>query len=177
MAHRWYVLNVYSTFEEKVKKQVLEQAESKGILDKFSEILVPIEKVIDVKNGKKIEKDSRLFPGYILLHMEMTDETWHLVNSTPKVTGFLGAGNRPCPVSEDEAMRLVKQLQDSTSAPRSTVTYEVGDQVRIIEGAFDGFSATVEEVQLEKSRLRVIVKVFERDTPVELEFDQVERLS
>ncbi len=176
MANRWYVLNVYSTFEDKVKKQILEQAEMKGVSDKFVEIIVPTEKVIDVKNGKKVEKDSRLFPGYILLHMELTDETWHLVNATPKVTGFLGAGNRPCPVPEAEAKRLAQQLEQSAVSPRSTISFQIGDQVRIMDGAFDGFTANVEEVIADKNRLKVTVKVFERDTPVELEFEQVERV-
>lgn len=176
MTNHWYVLNVYSTFEDKVKKQILEQAEMKGLSDKFAEIIVPVEKVVDVKNGKKVEKDSRLFPGYILLHMELTDESWHLVNSTPKVTGFLGAGNRPCPVPENEAQKLAKQLEQRALTPRSTILFQVGDQVRITDGAFDGFSASVEEVNPEKNRLKVIVKVFERNTPVELEFEQVEQI-
>ena len=176
MTQRWYVVQVHSTFEQKVATQIKEQAEVKGLSDKFGDILVPVEKVTNVKNGKRVEQESRLFPGYILANMQMTDETWHLVSSNSKVTGFLGAGNRPEPVSETEAKRLITQLEEGVSSPRAAVSFDIGEEIRIVDGPFAGFNASVEEVDVERARLKVTVKVFERDTPVDLQYSQVEKV-
>ena len=177
MTKRWYVLHVYSTFEQKVANHIKEQATLKGLSDKIGEILVPTIPVIDVKNGKKIEKESKLFPGYILISMEMNDESWHLVSSVPKVTGFLGSGRMPSPISDAEAEKIIKQLKEGVSAPVSSISYEIGEQVRVIDGPFTSFNGVVEAVDIERARLKVIVKVFERDTPCDVEYKQVEKLN
>ncbi len=175
MAHRWYVVHVHSTFEQKVAEYIKDKAILKGLAEKFDEILVPTEEVVDVKNGKKKTKEKRLFPGYMLVRMEMTDETWRLVSDNSKVTGFLGAGNRPSPISDTEAKLLINQMEEGAASPRASVEYFIGEQVRVIEGPFAGFEATVDDVDAIHARLRVTVKIFERDTPVDLEYKQVDK--
>ncbi|MDG1153977.1 MAG: transcription termination/antitermination protein NusG [Alphaproteobacteria bacterium] len=177
MTKRWYVLHVYSTFEQKVANHIEEQARLKGLSDNIGEILVPTVPVIHVKNGKKVEKESKLFPGYILISMEMNDECWHLVSSAPKVTGFLGSGRMPSPISDAEAEKIIKQLEEGVSAPASSISYEIGEQVRVIDGPFTGFNGIVEAVDIERTRLKVTVKVFERDTPCDVEYKQVEKIN
>lgn len=174
MTKRWYVLHVYSTFEQKVANHIKEQATIKGMIDSFGEILVPTMQVIDVKNGKKVEKESKLFPGYLLVSMEMNDATWALVSSAPKVTGFLGAGNRPSPISNEEAEKIMRQSEEGVSTSAS-ISYEIGEHIRVIDGPFAGFNGVVEAVDIDRARLKVTVKVFERDTLCDVEYKQVEK--
>ncbi len=174
MAIRWYVVHTYSGFENKIAAFVQEQADKKGLTDKFEQVLVPTENVISVRNGTKVETERKFFPGYVLIKMEMTDETWHLVNSTPKVTGFLG-GKKPTPITEAEAMRILHQVKEGVEKPKAVVSYEVGEQVRVIEGPFASFTGTVEEVDSEKERLKVSVSIFGRMTPLDLDYTQVKK--
>ncbi|MDI2113127.1 transcription termination/antitermination protein NusG [Commensalibacter nepenthis] len=176
MAKRWYVIHVYSGFEKKVVQQIKEQAEQKGLTGQIEEILVPSEEVIEVKRGQKIQTERKFFPGYVLVKMEMTDEAWHLVKDTPKVTGFLGNRMRPSPISNAEAEQIMKQAQEGTDSPRPSVNFEVGEQIRVSDGPFTSFNGVVEEVDTEKGRLKVSVSIFGRSTPVELEYNQVEKL-
>jgi transcriptional antiterminator NusG len=176
MAMRWYVIHVYSGFEKKVAASVREQAEQKGLVDRFEQILVPTEEVIEVKRGSKVSSERKFFPGYVLIKMDMTDETWHLVKNTAKVTGFLGGKGRPSPISEAEATRIMRQVQEGIERPKPSITFEVGEQVRVSDGPFTSFNGFVEEVDEEKSRLKVAVSIFGRATPVELEYSQVEKM-
>jgi transcriptional antiterminator NusG len=174
---RWYVVHVYSGFEKKIASQLKEQAAQKGLADKFDEILVPSEEVTEVRRGQKVNSERKFFPGYVLVKMEMTDDAWHLVKNTPKVTGFLGARNRPSPISEAEAQRIVRQVQEGVEKPRRpAVVYEVGEQVRVADGPFTSFNGVVEEVDEERGRVKVSVSIFGRSTPVELEYAQVEKV-
>ena len=175
-AKRWYVLHVYSGFEEKVAEAIHEKARKQGLEDKVEEVMVPTEKVVEVKNNKKQEKDSKFFPGYVLAKLQLTDEVWHMIKDTPKVTGFLGAGNKPSPISNKDAERLIKQIQEGVDRPRSSVSFSIGEEVKVIEGPFASFNGSVEEVDEEKGRLKVSVSIFGRATPVDLEFSQVEKV-
>ena len=176
MASRWYVIHVYSGFEKKVATAIREQAEQKGLSERFEEILVPTEEVIEVKRGAKISSERKIFPGYVLIKMDLDDETWHLVKNTAKVTGFLGGRGKPLPISDAEAARIIHQMQEGVERPRPSITFEIGEQVRVSDGPFTSFNGVVEEVDEEKSRIKVAVSIFGRATPVELEFGQVEKL-
>ncbi|MDB5406875.1 MAG: nusG [Rhodospirillales bacterium] len=176
MAMRWYVIHVYSGFEKKVAQSIREQAEQKGLVDHFGEILVPTEEVIEVKRGAKVNSERKFFPGYVLIKMDLSDETWHLVKNTAKVTGFLGGRGRPSPISEAEASRIMRQVQEGIERPKPSVTFEIGEQVRVCDGPFTSFNGFVEDVDEEKSRLKVAVSIFGRATPVELEYSQVEKV-
>lgn len=174
MAARWYVVHTYSGFENKIADFIMEQAAKKGLADKVEQVLVPSENVVCVRNGTRYEAQRKFLPGYVLVKMEMTEETWYLVNETPKVTGFLG-GKKPTPISEAEAMRILNQVQEGLEKPRSAVSYEVGEQVRVVDGPFASFVGTVEEVDAEKERLKVLVSIFGRATPVDLDYVQVKK--
>ena len=175
MAQRWYVINVYSGFENKVAESIRELAEQKGMADLFEQILVPVEEVVEMRRGSKIKTERKFFPGYVLIKMEMTDESWHLVKNTAKMTGFLGGGGRPTPVSDAEVERILRQVQEGIERPKPSVTFEIGEQVRVCDGPFNSFSGFVEEVDEERARLKVAVSIFGRATPVELEYSQVEK--
>ncbi len=175
-AKRWYVLHVYSGFEGKVAEAIREKARKKGLEDKVEEILIPTEEVLEIKRGQRVNAERKVFPGYVLAKMEMSDDMWHLVKETPKVTGFLGAGNKPSPISEREAEALIKSLSEGVGKPRTTVSFDIGEKVKVMEGPFASFEGLVEDIDEEKSRLKVSVSIFGRATPVELEFAQVEKV-
>ncbi len=176
MASRWYVIHVYSGFEKRVAQAIREQADQKGLSERFEQILVPTEEVVEVKRGAKVSSERKFFPGYVLIKMDLDDETWHLVKNTAKVTGFLGGRGRPTPISEHEAARIVRQVQEGLERPKPSITFEVGEQVRVSDGPFTSFNGVVEEVDEEKSRIKVAVSIFGRATPVELEYSQVEKV-
>jgi transcriptional antiterminator NusG len=176
MASRWYVIHVYSGFEKKVATAIREQAEQKGLGERFEEILVPTEEVVEVKRGAKVNSERKFFPGYVLIKMDLDDQTWHLVKNTAKVTGFLGGRGRPSPISDAEAARIMRQVQEGIERPKPSITFEVGEQVRVSDGPFTSFNGVVEEVDEEKSRIKVAVSIFGRATPVELEYTQVEKV-
>jgi transcriptional antiterminator NusG len=173
---RWYVVHAYSGMEKAVERNILERIARSGMENKFGRILVPREEVVEVKNGQKRTTERKFFPGYVLVEMVMDDDTWHLVKHTNKVTGFVGgAKNRPAPISEAEVMKIVNQMQEGTDKPRHKVEFVVGEYVRVKEGPFTDFNGSVEDVNYEKSKVRVSVTIFGRATPVELEFSQIEK--
>jgi len=174
---RWYVVHAYSGMEKAVERNLRERIDRAGMQAKFGRILVPTEEVVEIKNGKKAVTERRFFPGYVLVEMVMDDESWHLVKNTSKVTGFVGgAKNRPVPVSEQEVMKIVNQMQEGAEKPRPKVEWEVGEVVRVKEGPFTDFNASIEEVNYDKNKLRVTVTIFGRATPVELDFHQVDKV-
>jgi len=176
MALRWYVVHVYSGFEKKVAQSIEEQARQAGMEAHIPQVLVPTEAVVEMRRGAKINAERKFFPGYILVEMDLTDETWHLVKNTPKVTDFLGGKGRPVPISEAEAQRILYQVKEGVDRPKPSVTFEVGEQVRVCDGPFNSFNGMVEEVDEERSRVKVAVSIFGRATPVELEYSQVEKV-
>jgi transcriptional antiterminator NusG len=176
MAKHWYVVHAYSGFEQQVKRSLEERIQRKGLEEHFGEILVPTEEVVEMREGQKRKSERKFFPGYVLVQMDMNDETWHLVKDAPKVLGFIGGtGDKPTPITEKEAMSILQRVQEGVDKPRPKVLFEPGEMVRIIDGPFNDFNGVVEEVDYEKSKMRVSVLIFGRSTPVELEFGQVEK--
>lgn len=176
MTMHWYVVHTYSQFEKSVQRALTERIQRDGMQDKFGQILVPVEEVVELKSGQKSITERKFFPGYVLVEMEMTDESWHLVKSTPKVTGFLGgSAMKPTPISEKEVQNIMRQMQAGVEKPRPKVLFEVGELVRVKEGPFTDFNGSVEDVNYDKNKIRVAVTIFGRSTPVELDFGQVEK--
>ena len=173
---RGYIVHAYSNFEKKVAESIREQAKQRNLADHFEEVMVPTETVVEVRRGRKVNAERKFFPGYVLVKMDLTDEVYHLIKNTPKVTGFLGTDKKPMPISEAEANRILHQVQEGIERPKPSVSFEVGEQVRVSNGPFASFNGTVEEVDEARSRVKVAVSIFGRATPVELEFAQVEKL-
>lgn len=176
MTMRWYIVQTYSNFEKKVASSIKEQAETQGLAEKFEEVLVPTEEVMEVRRGRKIQSERKFFPGYVLVKMELGDDTYHLIRNTGKVTGFLGSGNRPMPVPDSEVARIMNQVQEGIERPKPVISFEIGEQVRVCDGPFASFNGLVEEVDRDRARLKVAVSIFGRATPVELEYSQVEKV-
>lgn len=177
MNTRWYIVHAYSNFENKVAQSIKDQAAQRNLADKFEEVLVPTEKVVEVRRGRKVDAERKFFPGYVLVKCEMTDEVYHLIKNTPKVTGFLGADKaKPMPIPENEALRIKGQVAEGIERPKPTVVFEVGEQVKVADGPFASFNGVVEDVDHGRARLKVAVSIFGRATPVELEYSQVEKL-
>lgn len=177
MAKRWYIVHAYSNFEKKVAESIKERAKSAGLEHLFEEVLVPSEDVVEVRRGRKVQTERKLFPSYVLVKMEMTDAAFVLIKNTPKVTGFLGADNKAIPISEAEAMRILNQVKEGVERPKPSVTFEVGETVKVSDGPFATFAGQVEEVDEERARLKVTVMIFGRATRVDLEFGQVEKVA
>ena len=175
MAMRWYIVQTYSNFEKKVAEAVKEQADIGGLQDLFEEVLVPMEEIVEMRRGQKVTTERKFFPGYILVKMELTDDTYHLIRNIPKVSGFLGSGSKPMPISDAEANRIINQVQEGVDRPKPSIIFEIGEQVRVIDGPFTSFNGMVEDVDEERARLKVSVSIFGRATPVELEYSQVEK--
>lgn len=175
MAARWYVLHVYSGFENKVADAIMERARKEGLEEAIVDIMIPMEEVVEVRRGQRVNAERKFFPGYILVQMEMSDRAWHIVKDTPKVTGFLGSGKKPSPISEEEAQRIVQQVAEGVEKPRPSVAYDIGEEVRVTDGPFASLNGIVEDVDEEKQKLKVSVSIFGRATPVELDYTQVEK--
>ena len=176
MSMRWYIVHAYSNFEKKVAESIREGAAQRKLTEKFEEILVPTEQRVEIRKGRKINTEHKFFPGYVLVKCELTDNVHSLIKNTPKVTGFLGADNKPMPISEAEAMRIKGQVADGVEKPKSAIIFEIGESVRVAEGPFASFNGIVEDVDKDRSRLKVAVSIFGRATPVDLEFSQVEKV-
>lgn len=175
MAAKWYIVQAYSNFEKHVQRAIEREAEEKGLADLFEEILVPTESVVEVRKGRKIESERKFFPGYVLVKVDLTDQAYHLIKNTPKVTGFLGSQTKPMPVSDKEVERIVGRINDAVDAPRPMITFEIGEVVKVVDGSFSSFNGTVESIDEEHARLNVLINIFGRPTPVELEYTQVEK--
>lgn len=176
MAKRWYIVHAYSNFEKKVGDSIREKAAAAGLDHLIEEILVPTEKVVEVRRGRKVDAERKFFPGYVLVRMDMTDEAYHLIKNTPKVTGFLGTDNKPMPIPDAEAERIIAQIQEGVERPKPSISFEIGERIRVADGPFASFEGNVEDVDEERARLKVAVSIFGRPTPVELEYGQVEKL-
>jgi len=175
MAAKWYIVQAYSNFEKRVKESLERDAADKGLDHLFEEILVPTETVVEVRKGRKMESERKFFPGYVLVKVDLTDEAYHLVKNTPKVTGFLGSALRPMPVSEKEVARIVGQIQEGVDSPRPMISFDIGEVVKVVDGPFQSFNGTVESVDEENARLKVLINIFGQGTPVELNYAQVEK--
>jgi transcriptional antiterminator NusG len=173
---RWYIVHAYSNFENKVAESIRDQAKQRGLADHIDEVLVPKEKVTEARRGRKVETERKFFPGYVLVRMDLTDEVYHLIKNTPKVTGFLGSDKKPMPITDAEAQRILQQVQEGVDRPKPSISFEIGEQVRVSDGPFASFNGVVEEVDEDRSRVKVAVSIFGRATPVELEFTEVEKL-
>lgn len=176
MAKRWYIVQAYSNFENKVAAAIMERVASAGLEDQFEQVVVPTETVVEVRRGRKVDTERKFFPGYILAKLDLTDEAFHLIKNTPKVTGFLGSENKPMPIPDAEAMRILQQVQEGVERPKPSISFEIGEQVRVSDGPLASFSGHIEEVDEERARLKVAVSIFGRPTPVELEYTQVEKV-
>jgi transcriptional antiterminator NusG len=176
MSHRWYVIHVYSGFERKIADSIEEQAQQSHFSDEIEKVLVPMEEVVEMRRGEKVSAERKFFPGYVLVKMDMSDQSWHLIMNTPKVTGFLGSRGLPTPISEAEASRILNQVEEGIERPKPSITFDIGEQVRVSDGPFATFNGVVEDVDEEKARLKVSVSIFGRATPVDLEYSQVEKL-
>ncbi len=177
MAKRWYSVSVLSNFEKKVAEQIRHSVAEKGLEEEIDEVLVPTEEVLEIRRGKKVTSERRFMPGYVLVHMDMTDRGYHLISSINRVTGFLGPQGKPMPMRDDEVNQILNRVEEGEAAPRNLIRFEVGEQVKVTDGPFDGFSGMVEEVDEDSSRLKVTVSIFGRPTPVELEFTQVQKVA
>jgi len=175
MTARWYIIQTYSNFEKKVAESIKEQAALQGMADLFEQVIVPMEEVVEIRRGQKVNAERKFFPGYVLAKMDMTDETYHLVKNIQKVSGFLGSGNKPMPITDGEATRILSQVQEGVDRPKPSIRFEIGEQVRVTDGPFTSFNGLVEDVDEERARLKVSVSIFGRATPVELEYAQVEK--
>ena len=176
MAKRWYIVQAYSNFERKVAEDIRQKVAQNKLGDLFEDVIVPTEKVVEMRRGRKVDAERKFFPGYVLVKMDMTNEAFHLIKNTPKVTGFLGSGDKPMPISEKEAMAILQQVQEGVERPKASVSFEIGENVRVADGPFASFSGVVEEIDEARSRVKVAVSIFGRATPVELEFGQVEKV-
>lgn len=176
MAMRWYIIHAYSNFEKKVAESIEESVRQKGLEHLFEQVLVPTEKVVEVRRGRKVDAERKFFPGYVLARMNMTDEAYHLIKNTPKVTGFLGSDNKPLPITDKEADRILNQVQEGVDRPKPSISFEVGEKIRVSDGPFASFEGFVQEVDEERARLKVEVSIFGRATPVDLEYGQVEKV-
>ena len=175
MAHRWYIVHAYSNCENKVAEAIREAAEKIGLQDRITDVLVPTEQVVELRRGQRVQAERRYMPGYVLVNMDLNDEAYHLIKDIPKVTGFLGTANKPMPITEKEVQRILKQVEEGVERPKPAITFDIGEQVRVVDGPFQSFSGLVEGVDEENSRLKVAVSIFGRATPVELEYGQVEK--
>lgn len=175
MEAKWYIVQAHSNFEKRVKESLERESVEKGLGDLFEEILVPTEQIVEVRKGRKVESERKFFPGYVLVKVKLTNEAYHLVKNTPKVSGFLGSSSKPMPVSEKEVARIVGQIREGAEKPKSTITFEIGEKVKVVDGSFQSFEGTVEDSDDENARLKVLINIFGRGTPVELDYSQVEK--